>query len=432
MTTHFNLRNPKEIETAIHFVIRWNGNRLVYHTGYRLESLYWDAKKERVKQTNAYPAGSKINNNLNAFLKRAVNAFHAFVDKYGCEPTRDQMKMELDLMTGRVHKRKITLFTIVDELIEQKTDELRLRGKDLGRNSIVNVYRQTSTLLKEFALAKHKSLDFHNINEAFYKSFVLYMQSVKGYKLNNIGKHVKTLKTFMSYGLKKGYHDSIHFKSFKVIKEETDVIYLNENELGALFEYDLSDKPNYERARDLFIVGCWTGLRYSDLSRLDKRNIFGDTIIIDNLKTGGNRVAIPIHPTVRAILNKYNGFPEPFADAVLNRMIKEIAKGVDVLGKNVEVSKTVYVKNEGGDVTPVKMNTKTPKHKLITTHTARRSFATNLYLRIDQLNITVFDIMQVTGHKTEKAFLRYIRVTPDESANRIAKIWGNGNLKVAR
>lgn len=431
MTTHFNLRNPKESQTAIHFVCRWNGERLVYHTGYRIESAFWDNKKERAKQTNAYPAGVRINNNLNAFLKGAINVYHTFVDLHGIEPTREQMKQELDLFTDRVQKRKITLFTVAEELIDLKTQELKLKGKDLKRNSIVNVYRQTSSLLQEFASAKRYNLDFHNINESFYTSFLNYMQIDKGYMVNNIGKHFKTLKTFMAYGLKKGYHDSRQFKSFKVLQEETDVIYLNEQELNALFRYDLSSKPNYQKARDLFIVGCWTGLRYSDLSRLRDKHIMDNKIVIDNLKTGGNRVAIPIHPTVQIVLDRYNGFPKPFADAVVNRMIKEVAKDVDDLKVPVEVSKTVYIQDGKGVATSAKKITKVPKHRLITTHTARRSFATNLYLRVNQLDITVYDIMQVTGHKTEKAFLRYIRVTPDESANRIANIWSSQPSKLS-
>ena len=57
------------------------------------------------------------------------------------------------------------------------------------------------------------------------------------------------------------------------------------------------------------------------------------------------------------------------------------------------------------------------KYSKITNHTARRSFATNLYLA----DVPVLAIMKMTGHRTEKSFLKYIRVTPEENAIKIAQ-----------
>jgi integrase len=55
------------------------------------------------------------------------------------------------------------------------------------------------------------------------------------------------------------------------------------------------------------------------------------------------------------------------------------------------------------------------KNKLITVHTARRSFATNMYLK----DIPTISIMKITGHKTEKAFLEYIKVTSEQNAKKL-------------
>ena len=55
------------------------------------------------------------------------------------------------------------------------------------------------------------------------------------------------------------------------------------------------------------------------------------------------------------------------------------------------------------------------KYNLITTHTARRSFATNAYLA----DIPAIAIMKITGHQTEKSFLRYIRISQEENANKL-------------
>ena len=53
-------------------------------------------------------------------------------------------------------------------------------------------------------------------------------------------------------------------KRFKKLSEPVHSIYLNEDDLEKIKSLDLSEKPNLERVRDLFIVGCLTGLRYSE------------------------------------------------------------------------------------------------------------------------------------------------------------------------
>lgn len=70
-----------------------------------------------------------------------------------------------------------------------------------------------------------------------------------------------------------------------------------------------------------------------------------------------------------------------------------------------------------------------PKYSLVTVHTARRSFATNLY---KTGAVTVRDIMAVTGHKSESAFYKYIRITPEESADRLGAVNFSSQLNVAK
>lgn len=60
---------------------------------------------------------------------------------------------------------------------------------------------------------------------------------------------------------------------------------------------------------------------------------------------------------------------------------------------------------------------------MITTHTARRSFATNLFLD----GVPAITIMKITGHKTEKAFLLYIKITPNENAKILQLHWQKKN-----
>ena len=93
---------------------------------------------------------------------------------------------------------------------------------------------------------------------------------------------------------------------FKAISEESTAIYLSEAEITDLYNLDLSLRPAYERVRDLFIVGCWTGLRFSDFSRIEAKNIANGKITIKTQKTG-KTVSIPLHKNVLGIMAKYEG-----------------------------------------------------------------------------------------------------------------------------
>lgn len=94
-----------------------------------------------------------------------------------------------------------------------------------------------------------------------------------GLVTNSAGKVVKLLKGFVNYQITKGVIPNIDLKSFEVVEEETDAIYLNEKELAEIYKIDLSEDKELEETRDIFVVGCYTGLRYSDLSTLSSEHI---------------------------------------------------------------------------------------------------------------------------------------------------------------
>ena len=95
---------------------------------------------------------------------------------------------------------------------------------------------------------------------------------------NTIGTHFKNIKVFMKQSFERNLHkgESFRLLGFKVVGEETDAPYLTPNELKKIFELDLRNNSKYERILDLFLVGCWSGLRYSDWSQVHQRNIFNN------------------------------------------------------------------------------------------------------------------------------------------------------------
>lgn len=123
-------------------------------------------------------------------------------------------------------------------------------------------------------------------------------------------------------------------------------------------------------------------------------------------KKTGNIVMIPVHSVVKAMLKKYNGLPRSISGQKLNEHIKEACKIVGIS------QRTIQYYNQAG----INKSTIKPKYELISTHTARRSFATNAI----KAGIPSMEVMKITGHKSEAAFKRYICIDDEESAIRMA------------
>lgn len=302
------------------------------------------------------------------------------------------------------------LFSFIKDFIAKA--DVRINPKT-GRPvsyKMVREYERTYYYLKEYCQENKLVLDFKDIDLDFYYSFTEYLQGLN-LATNTIGKKIQTLKIFLNSATDRGINQYKHFKSprFTAISEESDSIYLTKAELEKIYETNLSNHPKLEKVRDLFIVGCWTGVRFSDIPQITPETINNGLISIKQSKTGGKAV-IPVHPMVQTILDKYDGtLPRVITNQRFNEYLKDVAKAARI---NDKVHKSI---TKGG----IGRSTAYKKWELVTTHCGRRSFATNNYL----MGVPTLTIMAITGHKTESSFLKYIKVTPTEHAHKIRDIW---------
>jgi integrase len=333
-------------------------------------------------------------------------------------------------------KYKTTLFSFIQSFIDKSKNKPNPKTGRPVSYKMRREYEVTFKYLKDYATEKNIVIDFKDIDLNFYDGFIQYLQNVppdkhevsseanpdqpKGKKLavNTIGKKIQTLKIFLNAAKEEGKnpYEAYRSKKFVAMTEESETIYLNESELESLYNLNLSKNPENEKIRDLFLVGCWTGCRFSDISQVTPENISEGFIHMKQYKTG-KKVLIPLYPIVTAILSKYKGkLPDVTTNQQFNRAIKDISKDAGIK----EITHKAITK--GG----VKVSTAYKKHELVTTHTARRSFATNLY----KSGFPSISIMAITGHVTEKSFLKYIKVTPDEHAKKLQVHWDSRHLKV--
>jgi len=331
------------------------------------------------------------------------------------EITSENLKKQIMKELGRSSetRARVTLSSFIDKYIDDIETGRRLTPSgNRFRHGTIKNYKGFQVQLKSFQTEKHIAVDFDDVNISLRDKLVSYFQA-KNYSPNTIGRHIKQLKAIMHVAHEEGLHNNMDYlkRNFTIPQVITSEIYLSEAELDAIARLDLHDKPHLDLARDVFLVGCYTAQRYSDYSRISKEHIHqtpeGKAVIrLTQVKTGTS-VVIPIRPTLDKILAKYQyTLPKTYEQKV-NLYIKDV---VEMAKIDKSEQDEVYIKG--------KCQSKSrPKYEMVKTHTARRSGATNMYLA----KVPVISIMRITGHKTEREFLKYIRITNQENANNLAE-----------
>jgi integrase len=202
----------------------------------------------------------------------------------------------------------------------------------------------------------------------------------------------------------------IDLSAFKVVQEEVDHIYLSDREILSIASVDCGEDKELECVNDFFVIGCLTGLRFSDIKRIRPEYLDNNGFLNIRQQKTSSRIVVPLRTQVKDILEKYDGFAPDIDSFTFNRRIKELGK----LGK---IDQKVEIEHKRGTI---KESQLLEKYKLISSHTCRRSFCTNAYLN----GIDVQLIMKISGHKTEKAFRRYLKISNYEAAQKLKEAWG--------
>lgn len=398
----FILKEPNaKVETLIYLFYNYKYRRFKYSTGEKIHPKFWNKSSQRAKTSKQFPEYPEFNSRLDKIENGINNAFRKLLND-GIQPNNSTLKeaLENELSDNLLKSNKLTLFEFIEDYIEESK-----LNKTIGT---IKVYNTTFKYLKQYA-KKYKPINFETITLEFYNHYLGFLKLEYNLSNNTLGKHIKTIKSFMNEATERGLNNNLEFKNkrFKTIREEADTVYLNIQELDKIEKLDLKASPRLEKVRDLFLVGCYTGLRFSDFTQINPENIVSDNTVIEvRTKKTGQRVSIPLHKTVRAILKKYkNKLPKAYTNQTMNEYLKEV---ISLAGIKEMIETTI---TKGGKIEKSVL----PKYKLVSTHTARRSFATNLYLA----EVPTISIMKITGHKTERSFLQYIRVSQKENADKL-------------
>ncbi|MCM1293324.1 MAG: site-specific integrase [Bacteroides sp.] len=423
MKIRFNLQYPHHERSPIMAIVRGGGQQIKKSTGITVPTAVWDKTRQRcnedVEGTVRFKRELKKNNKLLDEIADRWSRLRDFA-------LVGNMRLDIDvnpIFKNAVKKAKsvveeedrkanrtpLEFFKEYADTLTERTSRLTKRyitSKTQGHHYVV------LKRLQRFMSERQLPDNFDIFNEAFENRFTAWANS-KRYAANTIAATFSILKVWLNAASREQLITTDYYSHYSTSETEVDAIALTEQEISAIYHLDIhalmddgqiDKKSNIEATRDLFIIGCWTGLRRADLCRINEAvfDLEKNLLTIQTQKTSA-RVAIPLHPYVRELYAKYHGvFPKLIDKSKANSQLKELGRLAGV--NSVHLHKTV---KGGKDVV-----TKLLKYQLISFHTARRSFATNLYRK----GAPLVSIMKMTGHTTESNFLKYIKITRQEHA----------------
>jgi integrase len=388
----------------------------------------WSKIKQQVKNNTDTPERDKINatlRNIENYLLEQHNTDtieQKFIGKVW-------LKEQIKNFFGRADKNELHKIYFID-WIQKFIDESPTRlyqGEPVKKRTIQH-YVTTKYKLDNYEKHFNTKLRFQDVGLNFYRAFLFYCQNIEKINNNTIGGYITNIKKWCKIIDIEGLPINPQYRSseFSTISNKTKDIYLTEKEIDTVFTHDFSHSERLDNVRDNFIIGLRTGLRISDFMQLKKINIIDGNIEIETAKTS-HPVKIPLHEQIKEILLKRNGeLPNQISDAKFNEYVKEVCLEVGFT-EMIEGAKMVNKKDVKDFFPKAELISKNknrketgiyPKHELITSHTCRRSFASNLYGKLPNMTI-----MAITGHKTEAQFLKYIKITSSENATKLKEHW---------
>ena len=403
----FELRKEKIAQNGlipIQLVLRHDGKRIRKNTGFSVLESHWNGHRVKPNLKKEPNNNYEITNNELQLIEEKVNKLFLFL-KGNDIPFSVEKFNEIFEKKEEPSDNKFDFFSCFEEYIE-KGKLTKTPNTIKGQNTIKNY-------LEFFCKENGFSLSFDNIDDAFFEQLRDYSYETKKMKQNYFAKVIKVLKSFLNWATEKGYNTKRAFEKFKATEHDIDIVYLSFDELMKLYEKDF-DNDRLSQVRDFYCMGCFTGLRFSDLSKLHLANISEDHIVLSIQKTKTQNHAIKLNKYAKAILEKYKGTiyePLPIISSQkFNEYIKECCELAEI---TQPFTIHWFVGNKKKSLTQ-------PKCKFITSHTARKTFITNSLL----LGMEPKAIKKIANIKKDAVLDKYMKVTEAFTDEQMNKAWG--------
>lgn len=418
LSVRFFLADPKAVKCSMYVIVLNNGDRYKKGIKVSIETKYWSVQQQRCSVSQKYREGAAVNFEVEKWRNAIYRVF------------------EQAPKLGIVINDSNYLWTLVECELNNRpyphSLNRTLNFSDYFENTFIKKFQNSKTVSRitqfNVALAKIKAFEAHvkkeytfdEINTEFYREFNAYMSELK-HSVNYFGSIIKMIKQVMNEAcVVDKLHDSKGYltTNFKACSVEVDSVYLTRDELDKIIATKIDDdfldayysrslsygreslRKSYSIVKNRFLIGAFTGLRMSDFNKLAADNIRDGKITVVTQKTN-QKIIIPVHSVVQDIIDSGFDFTQSLSDQKTRSYIKHICK-------YAKIDELVEIRDNS-----TRKVAAFPKWELVSSHTARRSFATNAY----KAGIPSISIMKITGHTSERTFMKYIRISSEENAD---------------
>lgn len=371
---------------------RINGKQFRIYTGVQCKTNEWNKKSKSIFKSSDDATSS------NQLIKSYRNEIEAYINdlkRSGKSYDHELMKkfIKKKFSTKSEEPKKKDLFCAFDLFIKSKSKTYA--------SVTISSYKNSLSHLKKYS-NNAEVLAFNKLNKVWFENYLHYLKTKLNHSPGTRSNQIKNIKSVLNYAHELELHDFTKYQSIKKEKANPTNIYLSENEIDQLIITTFS-KTNEEQIIDAFIFICLTGIRFSDYSKISKKNfkqIDGHWFINFQQAKTKKEVSVPIvYKKACDLLLKYEFELPKYTNAYFNRRLKEVFTLYKLFSEKIILHKE---QKNGSFI----------KRDLITVHTGRRTFATNLFLKNTPINL----IMAATGHETEKAFRTYIKASEIEKS----------------
>ena len=397
---YFTLKEPnKDNKTIIYirYYVKKENNYFKISSGLSIHPKDWSKENRLPKLKRG--GDSYKNRRITDELIKLNEKLNKAIDSHGSDLTIGHLKQHFN-----PNKETENKYVYIEDYFTAFIDE-KIKVQQVGKPAIQKYKVVLSKILsfQEFTNKKYTLTDF---NDTFFQDFIAFLRTEHDLYDNTLHRYINFFKTCLIWCQRKGYKINNDYKNISIKRHETNDVHLTESELKLLEQVELTGSK--ERARDLFLIGAYTGQRFSDYSIFEKADVREGAIVKKAKKTKVTSF-IPLHSKLEKLLDKYEWKLPKISSQKFNIRIQEVCKELEI---NDSIKKVSYMgKNVKEEIFP--------KWKLIGSHTARRTFITLMSER----GMPDHQLMQIAGIKDAKTLQKYKKFNLNTLINNSNKLW---------
>lgn len=411
-TESFNESLNKPLQIFLKLSTR--GRRIQVYIKRRIAQKYWDSSKQEYNPRR-YRDNCAAKNAWLRELKTEVSELADDNERKSIITSSKQIK---EILANKILNKpgKESFKELINSFLKEHKKNDGNPLKEVTKLKYLNAYNHLNAYTKSYNI----KLEIESINEDFLQGFKEYLTQIKNLTDNTVVKILKAIKTFLRHYSKKGIIKNIDLSDVKTISTEGEIYVLPIDKVLEL-QYADVETEKMRRVRDMFCFMCWTGQRYSDTIKISHNDIveYSNNEKVWKLITNKTqeRISVPIIQYAEEILDRYKDFETPipiFSNQKINNYLKD-------LGKLVKFNWPVKISRyyEG-----VLHQEQVPFYKVLTTHVGRKSYITNSLI----LGVPERVVKDVSGHKDEKSFNRYVKLAETYKSQVIRHAFSKDNI----